>query len=78
MSKKAVTKITSVADLIKALEQQGFTVERARNKHWKVTIDGHVVMNMVCTPSDYRSVKNQISDLRKHGFQWPLKTSTTK
>lgn len=70
MSKK-ITKITSVSDLIKALEQQGFEVAVARNGHWKVFSNGRTVMCMPATPSDPRSLKNQISDLKKHGFVPP-------
>lgn len=68
---KKVTKITSVKDLVQALTEQGFTVEKARNGHWKVRNNGHIVMSMPATPSDPRSVRNTVSDLRKHGFVPP-------
>lgn len=59
-------------EIIRELERQGWRLVRG-TRHWKafppdkkkpmVTIPG--------TPSDYRSIKNTIAQLRRSGFIWP-------
>jgi len=52
-----------------ALTAQGFTVEQARNGHWRVTTpDGTARMQMASTPSDRRGILNTISRLKRIGY----------
>lgn len=56
--------------LRQALVAQGFTVERARNGHWKVTTpDGRARVQMAHSPSDYRSIRNTVAQLKRLGYQ---------
>lgn len=58
--------------LIKALEAQGFDVERTRKGHWLVrNADGLAVATIAGTASDHRSLANVIARLRRAGFIWP-------
>ena len=59
-----------VRELVTALENQGFTVEKTSGNHYKVFKAG---ANTGCvflayTPSDHRSAKNAISRLKKIGY----------
>lgn len=60
--------------IIKALEEQGFTVTYAKGTNhpiiWK---DGRRVSSFSGTPSDHRAVKNGLAYCKKAGFQWPPK-----
>lgn len=58
-------------NLIKALEAQGFTVEIGKkNPHPIVRKGGRRVATLSSTPSDARSWKNDLADLRRAGFIW--------
>lgn len=57
--------------MLKALEDQGFTVTYGRNGHPIIWLDGRKVTTLAGTPSDYRSLKNSLSYLKRAGFQWP-------
>lgn len=58
--------------LLKAVEDQGFTARRTSGGHWQIRgTDGRVVAVIAGTPSDVRSWKNTIADLRRAGFEWP-------
>ncbi len=55
--------------LREALEAQGFTVERARNGHWRVTApNGRARMQMAYSPSDHRGILNTVSRLKRIGY----------
>lgn len=61
-----------VAQIIRALEQQGFGVKMGGSGHWKVyDPDGHLVGALPATPSDHRGLRNAIAVLRRAGFTWP-------
>lgn len=58
--------------LVKALKEQGFTVEVGKkNPHPIVRKGGRRIATLSSTPSDNRSWKNDIADLRRAGFTWP-------
>lgn len=58
-------------DLIRELEAQGFTWRTTARHHILVySPDGNVVTTMPSTPSDHRSMKNCLSQLRRAGFEW--------
>ncbi|WP_333745463.1 hypothetical protein [Streptomyces sp. IBSBF 2950] len=57
--------------LEKALKAQGFEVEPTRKGHKTVRKNGVRVATLAGTPSDSRSWKNTLADLRRAGFQWP-------
>jgi predicted RNA binding protein YcfA (HicA-like mRNA interferase family) len=58
--------------LIRALEDQGFTVQRTRRGHWLVRdAKGQAVATMAGTPSDHRSWRNSLARLKRAGLVWP-------
>jgi len=64
---------TTDKDLVKVLRElrrQGFEVTTLRNNHLAVAKDGHRVAVLASTPSDHRSRKNEMADLRAAGFVW--------
>ena len=56
--------------LIKALEEQGFEVATSKGGHYLVLLEGRRVATLSGTPSDTRSGKNGLAQLRRAGFQW--------
>ncbi|MFE1785623.1 hypothetical protein ACFW9F_24380 [Streptomyces sp. NPDC059506] len=58
-----------VRQLLKKLARQGFDVELTRNGHYKVYWDGRFVGTLAGTPSDHRSLKNSVANLKRAGFQ---------
>lgn len=56
-------------ELRRALVDQGFAVVKGRSGHWKVTnpATGHQVC-LSDTPSDRRTILNEVSRLRRIGF----------
>lgn len=57
--------------IVKALQQQGFTVEVTKNQHVMVFQDGRLVVTFSGTASDWRSMRNSIAAARRAGFEWP-------
>jgi predicted RNA binding protein YcfA (HicA-like mRNA interferase family) len=58
--------------LIRALEAQGFTVERTRKGHWLVrNAAGRAVVTMSGTSSDHRAWRNALARLKRAGLVWP-------
>ena len=57
--------------IIKALEEQGFTVRRTRRGHYFVTKNGKPITTISGTPSDWRGWRNTLAALRRGGFQRP-------
>lgn len=58
-------------ELIKALEDQGFTWRTTARGHVMVYApDGGAVTTLPGTTSDWRSLKNCIAQLRRSGFEW--------
>ena len=54
--------------LVDKLEEQGWQVRLGRGGHYKAFHpDGRQQASFACTPSDYRSLRNTISFLRKMG-----------
>lgn len=57
--------------VLKALEEQGFTVTRTQSGHWEVRLDGRRVATLSSTGSDHRGLRNGLAYLRRAGFVWP-------
>jgi predicted alpha/beta-hydrolase family hydrolase len=57
--------------IAKALEAQGFEVNRLKSGHLEVRRNGRRVATFSGTPSDRRSWKNSLAAVRRHGFKWP-------
>lgn len=55
-------------DLIKKIEAAGGVVRTGKN-HPKVYVNGRYVTALCCTPSDYRSRKNELAILRRAGLE---------
>lgn len=61
--------LTTVKGLCKAAEQQGFIVTKSKSGHWKVHRGRRLVCSIPSSPSDYHSLRNSVSNLRKAGFK---------
>lgn len=59
-----------IRKLCKELKNQGFNVRGTRRGHLLVEREGVVVAGLAGTPSDYRSLKNSIAQLRRAGFEY--------
>jgi hypothetical protein len=57
--------------VVEALEAQGFEVKVTKKGHLKVTREGVMIAVLAGTASDWRSLRNGLSVLRRHGFRWP-------
>ncbi|MGW1976668.1 hypothetical protein [Streptomyces sp. NPDC001889] len=58
-----------VRQMVKALEQQDFTVRQTKNNHYQVFKSGQFVTVLPGTPSDHRSLKNSMAYLKRAGFK---------
>lgn len=73
-SKRARTVKSSDRDtraLLDSIEAAGGTVKpcRSRSGHYKVYLEGRLIGTIAGTPSEYRSRKNDIANLRRAGLQ---------
>lgn len=59
---------TDYRKLVRALDRQGFTTTRTRRGHFAVRRDGLIVAVLAGTPSDWRSTRNVLAQLRRAGF----------
>lgn len=58
-----------IRKLLKSLEAQGWRVERTKKGHYVAYApDGVGRVTIPGTPSDHRSMKNTLADLRRHGY----------
>lgn len=64
--------------VLKAARKQGWTVEKTRNNHLKLTNPEGQVYFTGSTPSDQRGVRNLVSDLRKMGLEYPTNSGKRK
>lgn len=65
-----MTKRSDISRLTKQAVEQGFTVERSKSGHWKITNPNTGRMVFIpSTPSDWRAVLNAASTLKKIGFE---------
>lgn len=57
--------------LLAAIEAAGGELRpcRSRTGHYKVYLDGRLIGTIAGTPSEYRSRKNDIANLRRQGLQ---------
>lgn len=57
--------------LMEAIVAAGGTLRpcRSRTGHYKVYLDGKMIGTIAGTPSEYRSRKNDIANLRRNGLQ---------
>lgn len=60
--------------LMKEITKQGFTITTSRKGYPMVYgHNGEFVTQLAQTTSDWRSRRNAIAALRRHGFTWPPK-----
>ena len=63
-----------VRELIEEARRQGWRIETLRSGHTMMYApDGEGKVPVAGTPSDRRALKNVISRMRRHGFEWPPK-----
>jgi hypothetical protein len=60
-------------DIETAAREQGWRVERARNGHPRFYSPNQAIhpISFSGTPSDVRSIRNLLAELRRNGFIWP-------
>lgn len=54
--------------LVRELVRQGFQIRVTRRGHYQVSKDHRVIAVLSGTPSDCRSTRNSLADLRRGGF----------
>lgn len=57
--------------IAKALREQGFETEINRKGHLQVYREGRLVTTFSGTPSDWRALRNALSQAKRAGFIWP-------
>lgn len=57
--------------IVKALEEQGFEVRVTSKQHLMVWRNGKPAATISGTPSDWRSRRNGLAQLKRFGFIWP-------
>lgn len=57
--------------IVKALEAQGFEVERTKKGRIAVYRDGRFVAMFAGSAGDWRAIKNGLASLKRAGFKWP-------
>ena len=58
-----------IKNLIRALESQGWRVEKTRSGHYMAySPNGKDIVTIPGTPSDHRSMRNTLAALRRAGF----------
>lgn len=58
-----------IKDLLRRLVRSGYSVRMTRSNHWMVSLDGQLVTVLPGTPSDWRSYRNSLADLKRAGFR---------
>ena len=72
--KGGATMNKEIRAIIEEAERQGWRSRPMANGHTRLYgPDGRTQITLPGTPSDYRSLKNAIADMRRVGFQWPPK-----
>ncbi|MCM2518289.1 hypothetical protein NC658_34555 [Streptomyces griseoincarnatus] len=54
--------------MIKKLERQNFEVRPLKSNYYAVFLNKEWVVNLPCTPSSSRTIKNLKATLKRHGF----------
>ncbi|MEV8195428.1 MULTISPECIES: hypothetical protein [Rhodococcus] len=57
--------------ILKAVEEAGFVVHRAKSCHLMVYKDDVLITTFSATASDPRAFRNGLAPLKRAGFQWP-------
>lgn len=59
-----------IRKLLKSLEAQGWRVEQLKSGHYRAYApDGVGIVHIPGTPSDHRSIRNTLAQLRQHGYK---------
>lgn len=58
-----------VKKLIKRLEKAGLECRTTRKNHIRVYLDGKVITTLSSTPSDSRTIRNALSQIKAHGIE---------
>lgn len=68
MSKQKVSN-KELRILFSKAESQGWSVEFTKKCHFKMTAPNGGIVFCASTPSEYRGMKNLLSQMKKHGFK---------
>lgn len=60
--------------VFKELRNQGWSLEKTKNNHWKITNPAGRSCFTGSTPGDKRAVRNLMADLRRLGFSYETDT----
>jgi hypothetical protein len=62
-------------DIRKELKRQGWSEEQRSSGHWRFTPPDPTrqLVHYSGSPSDWRSIRNLVGELRRQGFEWPPK-----
>lgn len=63
----------NIREIIAEARSQGWSVERTEGNHWRFVPPARQfpIVYTSGTPSDFRAVKNLVSQLRRCGLVWP-------
>ncbi len=60
-----------IKELLDAAKEKGWRVEQTKKGHWRCYApDGENIVTLPGTPSDRRSIRNAIAQMRRYGFHW--------
>lgn len=62
-------KVTSMDELMRRLESEGWTIELKKSGHRKFTSPKGAVVFTSSSPSDYRALRNVERDLKRAGWR---------
>jgi hypothetical protein len=59
-----------VQKVVRAAEKQGWRVRETKKGWMLYAPDGQHMETLHKTPSDWRSIRNTVARMRRHGFKW--------
>jgi hypothetical protein len=63
--------LPSIKELLRALRDQGWRVERTKQGHYQAFSSDEIGLVTFSDSDELRSMKNNLSQLKRAGFQWP-------
>lgn len=63
--------VPTTKELLRALDDQGWSIEKTKQGHYKAKGPAGAGLVTFCNTDEPRGMKNNISELRRNGFQWP-------
>ena len=57
-----------VREMQRRIEEAGGEVRRSKSGHYKIYFEGRLIASLPATPSDWRSERNDIAQMRRAGL----------